>query len=37
MAPIYVPAKKGVYYRQRLPEALRKFILEQEPVKKAKK
>ena len=34
---IYVPAKKGDYYRQRLPEALHEFIVEQEPVKKAKK
>lgn len=34
---IYVPAKKGDYYRQRLPETLHEFIVEQEPMKKAKK
>lgn len=34
---LVVPAKKGNYYRQRLPEALHEFIVEQAPVKKAKK
>ena len=34
---IYVPAKKADYYKQRLPEELHQFIVEMEPVKKAKK
>lgn len=34
---IYVPAKKTDYYKQRLPEELHQFIVEMEPVKKAKK
>ena len=34
---IYVPAKKADYYKKRLPEELHQFIVEMEPVKKAKK
>lgn len=34
---INVPAKKADYYKQRLPEELHQFIVEMEPVKKAKK
>ena len=34
---IYVPAKKADYYLKRLPEALHALIVEQEPVKNAKK
>jgi hypothetical protein len=31
-----VPAKKADYYKKRLPEELHQFIVEMEPVKKAK-
>ena len=34
---INVPAKKGDYYKQRLPEELQDKIVELEPEKKAKK
>ena len=34
---IYVPAKKTDYYIKRLPNNLHPFIVELEPVKKAKK
>ena len=34
---INIPAKKTDYYKKRLPEELHQFIVEMEPVKKAKK
>ena len=34
---IYVPTKKADYYKQRLSEEYQQFIVEMEPVKKAKK
>ena len=34
---INVPAKKGDYYKKRLPEQFHQCIVEMEPVKKAKK
>ena len=34
---INIPAKKTDYYKERLPEELHQFIVEMEPVKKAKK
>ncbi len=34
---INVPAKKGAYYKKRLPEEVHHLVVEMEPVKKAKK
>jgi len=34
---IYAPTKKADYYKQRLSEEYHQFIVEMEPVKKAKK